>query len=191
SLTDLRGLTMRIPGLGGRAFERLGLVAQTIAGGEIYGALERGAIDATEWVGPYDDLRMGFHRVATTYHYPGWWEPSAGLSFYVNRQAWEALPSAYREALQSASDEANAWMLSAYDARNPSALSELLDAGVEAVPFPEDVLRAAAEASLDLMEEEASSDSRTRALLDSYRQFQQASDRWFGLAERTMAAAYG
>ena len=190
SLADLQALTMRIPGLGGRAMERLGVVAQTLAGGEIYGALERGAIDATEWVGPYDDEKMGFYRVVRTYHYPGWWEPSAGLSFYVNRAAWDGLPASYRAALETASGEVNAIMLSEYDALNPAALASLLDRGVEAVAFPPDVMAAAAQASRDLMDAQAD-DAHSRELLRSYRQFQAASDRWFGLAERTMAASYG
>ena len=190
SLADLRALTMRIPGLGGRAMEQLGVVAQTLPGGEIYGALERGAIDATEWVGPYDDEKMGFYRVVKTYHYPGWWEPAAGLSFYVNRAEWDRLPSGYREALQTASGEVNAIMLSEYDALNAPALASLLDRGVQAVPFPADVMAAAAEASRDLMDA-AADDAHSRELLRSYRDFQTASDRWFNLAERTMAQAYG
>ena len=188
SLEDLNGLTMRIPGLGGRAFERLGVIPQTLPGGEIYGALERGAIDATEWVGPYDDERMGFYRVVNTYHYPGWWEPSAALSFYVNRAAWDALPSGYQSALEVASEGANAWMLSAYDARNPAALATLLDRGVQTVPFPADVLEAAEASSRALMDEVAE-DGQTRELLASYRDFQAASSRWFGLAEQAMATS--
>lgn len=190
SLADLRALTMRIPGLGGRAMEQLGVVAQTLPGGEIYGALERGAIDATEWVGPYDDEKMGFYRVVKTYHYPGWWEPAAGLSFYVNRAEWDRLPPAYREALQTASGEVNAIMLSEYDALNAPALASLLDRGVQAVPFPPDVMAAAAAASRALMDA-AADDDHSRELLRSYRDFQTASDRWFNLAERTMAQAYG
>jgi TRAP-type mannitol/chloroaromatic compound transport system substrate-binding protein len=189
SLADLQSLTMRIPGLGAQVMERLGVVAQTIAGGEIYGALERGAIDATEWIGPYDDATMGFYRVATTYHYPGWWEPSASLSFYVNRSAWDGLPASYREALQTASAEANALTLSAYDGRNPAALAGLLDQGVQTVPFPADVMRAASEAAEDLLSETASgADGHYRALLTSYRDFQRVSERWFGTAELAMAA---
>ncbi|PAP77052.1 TRAP transporter substrate-binding protein [Rubrivirga marina] len=190
SLSDLRALTMRIPGLGGRAMEQLGVIAQTLPGGEIYGALERGAIDATEWVGPYDDEKMGFYRVVKTYHYPGWWEPSAGLSFYVNRSEWDRLPPSYREALQTASGEVNAIMLSEYDALNAPALASLLDRGVEAVPFPPDVMAAAAQASRALMDN-AADDAHSRELLQSYRDFQAATDRWFNLAERTMAQAYG
>ncbi len=189
SLADLRALTMRIPGLGGRAMEQLGVVAQTLAGGEIYGALERGAIDATEWVGPYDDEKMGFYRVVKTYHYPGWWEPAAALSFYVNRAAWNGLPSSYREALETASGEVNALMLSEYDALNPPAMASLLDRGVQALAFPPDVMAAAAEASRALMDD-AADDAHSRELLQSYRQFQSVSDRWFNLAERTMADSY-
>ncbi len=189
SLADLRALTMRIPGLGGRAMEALGVVAQTLPGGEIYGALERGAIDATEWVGPYDDEKMGFYRVVKTYHYPGWWEPSAGLSFYINRSEWDRLPPSYREALQTASGEVNAIMLSEYDALNAPALASLLARGVQAVPFPRDVMAAAADASRELMDA-AADDGHSRELLQSYRDFQAATDRWFTLAERTMAQAY-
>ena len=189
ALSDLQSLTMRIPGLGAQAMERLGAVPQTIAGGEIYGALERGAIDATEWIGPYDDEKMGFYRVARTYHYPGWWEPSASLSFYVNRAAWDGLPASYREALGAASAEANALTLSAYDGQNPAALGRLLERGVRAVPFPPDVMRAASAASADLLDETASgAGGHYRALLASYRGFQRASERWFGTAELAMAA---
>ena len=189
SLGDLQSLTMRIPGLGAQVMERLGAVPQTIAGGEIYGALERGAIDATEWIGPYDDETMGFYRVAKTYHYPGWWEPSASLSFYVNRGAWDGLPASYREALATAAEEANALTLSAYDGQNPAALLRLLERGVQTVPFPADVMRAAAAASEDLLDESASgAGAHYRALLTSYRDFQRAAEQWFGTAELAMAA---
>ena len=189
SLDDLRGLTMRIPGLGARVMEQLGAVAQTIPGGEIYGALERGAIDATEWVGPYDDESMGLYRVVKTYHYPGWWEPQASLSFYVNRAAYERLPSAYQEAVATAASETNALMQSEYDARNPAALGRLLERGVETVPFPDDVMAAASDASRALVADLAGgADAHTRDVLRSYRAFQSASERWFGTAELAMAS---
>ncbi len=190
SLSDLQGLKMRIPGLGGEVMERLGVIPQTIAGGEIYGALERGAIDATEWVGPFDDAKMGFARITTTYHYPGWWEPAAGLSFYVNRQAYDGLPATYREVLQTASGEVNALMQSEYDARNPAALQQLLADGVRTVPFPDEMMRAAATASREVVDEIASgAGAHYRALLASYRRFQVESARWFGTAELAMATA--
>ena len=188
-LADLRSLTMRIPGIGARVMEQLGVIAQTIAGGEIYGALERGAIDATEWVGPHDDETMGFYRIVRTYHYPGWWEPQASLSFYVNRAAYDGLPSGYREALASATTEVNARMVSEYDAKNPAALDRLVARGVETLPFPNDVMRAASEASRDLIDAEAATEGAAyREMLASYRDFQAASARWFSTAEQTMAA---
>ena len=189
SLNDMQSLKMRIPGLGARVMERLGVIAQTIPGGEIYGALERGAIDATEWVGPYDDESMGLHQIVKTYHYPGWWEPQASMSFYVNQTAYDRLPSTYQELLTSACDEVNAKMVSAYDAKNPAALARLIEGGVQTVPFPDDVMRAASREARALIDETAAdADSHYRELVASYRTFQQASDRWFGTAERTMAS---
>ncbi|GAB5534077.1 MAG: TRAP transporter substrate-binding protein [Rubricoccaceae bacterium] len=189
SVTDLQSLKMRIPGLGARVMERLGVIAQTIPGGEIYGALERGAIDATEWIGPYDDESMGFQQIVQTYHYPGWWEPQASLSFYINQAAYDGLPSGYQEILASACDEVNAKMVSAYDARNPAALGRLIDGGVQAVPFPGDVMQAASQEARALIDETAAgADDHYRELVASYRAFQQASDRWFGTAERTLAS---
>ena len=190
ALSDMQGLKMRIPGLGAGVMERLGVIAQSTPGGEIYGALERGAIDATEWVGPYDDSRMGFQGVVQTYHYPGWWEPSASLSFYVNEHAYSTLPQSYRAAIQSAAAEANAAMLQRYDAANPPALRELLAAGVQTVPFPPDVLRAAQAAATAFLDETASSaDADYREALASYRAFQRDSGRWLGTAELGMAQA--
>lgn len=188
SLADLRGLKMRIPGLGAQVMDRLGVTALTLPGGEIYQALERSTIDATEWIGPYDDEKLGFYKVARHYYYPGWWEPGAMLSFFINQAEWDALPSVYQEALVVASHEVNARMLAEYDARNPPALERLLGEGVELHPFPEDVMAAAYSASQDLFAETARGDAGYRDLLDGYRAFQQASDRWFGLAEHTYAS---
>jgi len=106
SLADLKGLKMRIPGIGGQIMARLGVVPQTLPGSDVYPALERGAIDAAEWVGPYDDEKLGFHRIARHYYYPGWWEGEAQLSFYVNQAAWRALPELYRQAFEAAAAEA-------------------------------------------------------------------------------------
>ncbi|HLT47452.1 MAG TPA: hypothetical protein VK002_09515 [Rubricoccaceae bacterium] len=183
SLADLRGLKMRIPGLGGEVMARLGALPQTIAGGEVYQALERGVVDAAEWIGPYDDERLGFQDVAQTYHYPGWWEPGAVLSFYVNQAEYDRLPDAYKLALEVASQEANARMLAEYDAKNPPALRRLVDGGVRLAPFPDDVMRAARDAARDLLEEGAGPGGY-RALLESYRRFQSDSDRYFASAER-------
>jgi TRAP-type mannitol/chloroaromatic compound transport system substrate-binding protein len=187
SLDDLRGLKMRIPGLGGEVMARLGALPQTIAGAEVHQALEQGTVDAAEYIGPYDDEKLGFHRVVQTYHYPGWWEPGALLSFYVSRAAYDGLPALYREALEAAALEANARMMAEYDAVNAPALDRLVAGGVRLVPFPDDVMRAASDAARDLLDGGAGSGGYG-ALLESYRRFQDASDRYFGSAERAYDA---
>ena len=187
SLQDLAGLKMRIPGLGGKVMDRLGVLVQNIPGGEIYPALERGAIDATEWVGPYDDQKLGFHQVVKHYHYPGWWEPGPALSFYVGAQAWQGLPGSYQAAVRAAAAEAGVKMLNAYDALNPPALQSLLEAGVQLQPFPDDVMRAARDASEALLAEEAAKSADFKAILEHWRAFRKASNAWLATAE----LAYG
>ncbi len=183
SVEDLKGLTMRIPGMGGRVMDRLGVTAQVLAGGDIYPALERGVIDATEWSGPYDDEKLGFYKVARYYYYPGWWEPGPNLSFYINQAAWDTLPSEYQAALAAAAAEANVDMMSAYDAKNPPALERLLAADVQLRRFSEDIMEAAAQASAELIAEDAAADPSYRAILASYDSFKDQSNRWFGTSE--------
>lgn len=184
---DLRGLKMRIPGLGGQVMSRLGVTVQVLAGGDIFPALERGAIDATEWVGPYDDEMLGFHKAAKYYYYPGWWEPGPSLSFYVNQTAWSALPKAYQAMFEAAAQEAALVMQARYDARNPAALERLVAAGVALRPFPPEVLVAAERATFELLAEEAAGDAGYRALYDSWRSARGPSFRWFGTAELAYA----
>ncbi len=186
-LGDLKGFKIRIPGLGGQVMDRLGATVQVLAGGDIYPALERGAIDATEWVGPYDDERLGFYKVAKYYYYPGWWEPGSNLSFYVNRDAWAKLPVLYQEIFASAAKEAAVGMQARYDVLNPPALSRLLQNGVQLRPFPDDLMQAAAAASRDLLEEESVKDATYRRVYEHWRQSRQESLRWFGTAELSYA----
>jgi TRAP-type mannitol/chloroaromatic compound transport system substrate-binding protein len=188
SLADLRGLKMRIPGMGGAVMERLGVATQTIAGGEIYTALERGAIDATDWVGPYDDEKLGFHKVAKVYHYPGWWEPGPSLSFYFHRQALDEIPAAYREILRAACAEAGVAMQTRYDARNPAALQRIRESGVDVRPFTDDLMAGARAASRALLEEEAARDPGYREIYDSWEAFRKASFAWFATAEQAYGA---
>lgn len=183
SLAELRGIKMRIPGLGGEVMSRLGVSVQVLAGGDIYPALERGAIDATEWVGPYDDEKLGFHKIARYYYYPGWWEPGPALSFYVNRGAWDQLPSGYKEAIEVASREASLSMMAEYDARNPPALSRLLAAGTQLRPFPLELMEAALRTSTELVEEQASADARYRTIHDEWKAWRREGYRWFGTAD--------
>jgi len=187
SRDDLRGLKMRIPGLGGRVMDRLGATVQVLAGGDIYPALERGAIDATEWVGPYDDEKLGFHKVAKYYYYPGWWEPGPALSFYVNRDAWDRLPGLYKEALEVAATEANVGMLASYDAKNPPALQRLLADGVQLRRFPDDLMEAAETAAFDLMAEQAAADATYDRVYQAYMKFRTDAYRWFATAELAYA----
>ncbi|ACY49516.1 TRAP transporter substrate-binding protein [Rhodothermus marinus] len=185
SLRDLRGLKMRIPGMGGRVMSEMGVTVQVLAGGEIYPALERGAIDAAEWAGPYDDEKLGFYQIAPYYYYPGWWEPGPALTFYVNRREWERLPSFYREVLWTAALEASQTMVARYDARNPAALQRLLQAGVQLRRFPDDVLREAARIAEELLGQEQ--DPLYRKIYEAYRKWRAQSYRWFGTTELAYA----
>lgn len=186
-VADLSGLKMRIPGLGGKVMSSLGVSVQNIAGGDIFTALERGAIDATEWVGPYDDEKLGFYKAAIHYQYPGWWEPGPNLSFYVGEAAWSALPAAYKEIFRSACLEASVRMQAKYDMRNPPALRRLLDAGVQLSPFPEDVMSAASEASVQLLEDLAAADPGYRKVYAHWKKARGDLFQWFGASELAYA----
>ena len=183
SLADLKGLKMRIPGLGGQILARLGVVPQTLAGGDIYPALERGAIDATEWVGPYDDEKLGFHKIAKHYYYPGWWEGGPQLSFYVNQKKWQELPAPYQAAFASAAAEANILMLAEYDAKNPLALQRLIKQGVKLHAFPQEMLVGARKIAFELYEEEAAKNPAFKRIYTEWNKFREASNQWFKLAE--------
>jgi len=185
SLQDLNGLSMRIPGLGGRVMDQLGVTVQQIPGGEIYPALERGAIDAAEWVGPYDDEKLGFNQVARYYYYPGWWEPSANLSFFVNQQAMQDLPSAYQAALEVAMAEANQYMLTRYDALNPPAFQRIVNSDIELRSFPQDMMDAAYTVSQDLLEQERTDPGFAR-VYDAFLSWRRESDDWIHTAEYEM-----
>jgi TRAP-type mannitol/chloroaromatic compound transport system substrate-binding protein len=183
TLADLRGLRMRIPALGGKVMDRLGASVQMLGGGDIYPALERGAIDATEWVGPYDDEKLGFYRVAKHYYYPGWWEPGPALTCLVSRAAWDLLPRDYQAAFAAAVEVATATMQRRYDEKNPAALQRLLAHGVELLPFSDEILRGAEQATASLLDDDAAHDGTYRKILEHWRAFRQRSYRWFGTAE--------
>ena len=184
---DLKGLKIRIPGLGGSVMDHLGATVQVLPGGEIYPALERGAIDATEWVGPYDDLKLGFHKVAKLYYYPGWWEPGPSLSYYVGTKAWAELPVEYQEIFTAAATESAVTMQTRYDQRNPGALREIEAAGVELRPFSDDVMAAAKQASTEVLEDLASKDPAYRAVYEVWSKARAEQFRWFGTAELAYA----
>ncbi len=187
SLADLKGLKIRIPGMGGKVMEALGAVPQTIAGGEIYPALERKTIDATDWVGPYDDEKLGFHKVAKNYYYPGWWEPGPNLSFFIHKKSFDELPAAYQEILSTACREAGMVMQMRYDHENPAALQRIVASGVTTRPFSEDLMTAAKDAAAQILEEQAAADPGYRKVYDHWKAFRKDSFKWFGLAELAYA----
>jgi TRAP-type mannitol/chloroaromatic compound transport system substrate-binding protein len=150
---DWKGLKLRIGGFGGLVMQKLGAVPQQIAAGDIYPSLEKGTIDAAEWVGPYDDEKLGFHRVAKYYYYPGWWEGQAMLSFFFNLQKYNELPKTYQTIIRTAATYANTIMQARYDMLNPAALRRLVQAGAILRPFSEEVLDACYRASNEVYAE--------------------------------------
>jgi TRAP-type mannitol/chloroaromatic compound transport system substrate-binding protein len=172
SLAELAGQRMRIPGIGGEIMARLGVTVQTLAAPEIYPALERGAIDAVEWVGPYDDERMELHEIAKNYYYPGWWEPGVTIGLLVNLDEFNALPPAYQEVLRSVCHETFCDRMAAYDAVNPAALERLVrDHGVVVSAYSEDIMEAAWRESTDYLQEVSSQNADFRRLYESYTAF--------------------
>ncbi|MCL6263105.1 TRAP transporter substrate-binding protein [Craterilacuibacter sp. RT1T] len=185
-LAGLKGLKMRIPGFGGEIMAKLGAIPQSIPGGDIYPALEKGTIDATEWVGPYDDEKLGFYKVAKFYYYPGFWEPGPNLSFYVNSKEWAKLPKEYQQAFEVASAEANLLMLAEYDAKNPQALVSLLQKGVKLKKYPADIMKAAHTEAFKLYEEEAAKNPAFAKIYGPWKKFRAMEHGWFNLAELGM-----
>ena len=183
SVADLKGLKMRIGGLGGQVLARLGVVAQQIAGAEVYQALERGTVDAAEWVGPYDDEKLAFNKVARYYYYPGWWEGGPQLSILVNAAKWETLPRHYKSALEVACAESNVDTLARYDALNPDALRRLVAGGTELRAFPRPVLEAAQKAAFELYGELAGKSRHFQQIYASWLKFRAGQFLWFRVAE--------
>ncbi|GGZ07799.1 TRAP transporter substrate-binding protein [Pseudoduganella plicata] len=186
SVADLKGTKMRVAGFAGRVLERLGVVPQQLAGGDIYPALEKGTIDAAEWVGPYDDEKLGFFKVAPFYYAPGWWEASASFSFYVNLKDWEKLPKEYQAALEVATYEAHVGMQAEYDVKNPTALARLLKNGVKLRNYPKDVMDACYRMSTTVMEEEAARNAKFKKIYEPWKRFRQDQNQWASVAEATM-----
>jgi TRAP-type mannitol/chloroaromatic compound transport system substrate-binding protein len=176
SLAELAGLRMRIPGIGGEIMSRLGVTVQVLAGSEIYPALERGAIDATEWVGPYDDEKLGLHNIAKHYYYPGWWEPGVTMGLLVNQEAFDELPVSYQEVLQTACADTATDRLAIYDREEPKAMARLTgEHGVTLHTYAPDILDAAWRESNAYLEEQAADDDAFRRVYDSWKVFRAVS----------------
>ena len=172
SIADLEGLKMRIPGIAGEVFNRAGGTAVNIAGGDLYTSLKTGVIDATEWVGPYNDLSMGFHEVAKYYYYPGWHEPGSTLEIIVNKDAFDALPEDLKQIVETAARAANQDMLDEYTARNNAALQQLIDEhGVQLKRLPDSVLKNFKEISDEVLQEMVAGDVAAEKIYASYKDF--------------------
>jgi TRAP-type mannitol/chloroaromatic compound transport system substrate-binding protein len=183
TVADLQGLKMRIGGFAGRVVQKLGVVPQQIAGGDIYPALEKGTIDAAEWVGPYDDEKLGFYKVAPHYYYPGWWESGPMLLAFVNLDKWNALPKSYQAILEHAGHYANNWMMAKYDKANPLALKKLLANGAKLHAFSQPIMEACFKAAKELHADVSKSNANFKKVYDSMTDFSNNSYQWFQVAE--------
>ena len=191
SLADLQGLKMRIAGLGGQILDRLGVTVQVLPGGEIFQALQSGAIDAAEWIGPYDDLKLNFHNAARYYYYPGWWEPGASAEVQINLQEWNALPEEYQEVIRYAAFAVNTIMLAQGDVKNPEALQTLLQKpDLELLPFPDDFMDAAESESFATFAALSAADSDFGFIFEHWNQYRTSVQTWHSLAEAAMMMRY-
>ena len=183
SVADLKGLKFRIAGTGALPLVKLGVVPQQIAGSDLYPALEKGTIDAAEWVGPYDDEKLGLYKVAKFYYYPGWWEGGAEVDLFVNIKAFNDLPKDYQAILESACHEANLNMLAKYDALNPPAMKRLLANGVKLLPFSDDIMAACYKATREVYEEIGGKNEKFKKIYEPWKQFRSEQVEWAGVAE--------
>lgn len=185
TVKDLEGLKMRIPGLGGEVLKRAGGTPVLLPGGEIFPSLQSGAIDATEWVGPYNDMAFGLHKAAKFYYYPGWHEPGTTLECFVNKEAFEKLPEDLQVIVRSAIRVANQDMLADFTAKNNRALEQLVnEQGVELRKFPDEVLKAIKDLSDQVVAEEAAKDPMSKKVFDSFIQFRDQSKKWHAVSEQ-------
>ncbi|NBT11184.1 MAG: ABC transporter substrate-binding protein [Betaproteobacteria bacterium] len=183
SAADFKGLKFRIGGFAGRVMERMGVVPQNIPGGEIYQALEKGTVDAAEWVGPYDDQKLGFNKVAPNYYYPGFWEGGPQLDFYVNTKAYDSLTPEYKAIIESAAAYAHVDMQAKYDARNPVALKQLVGSGTKLFRFPKDVMETAFKEAHALYSEVSARNPNFKKIYEDYARFRTDQNLWFRFAE--------
>ena len=183
TLEDIKGLKIRIAGIGGEILSRMGAIPQQIAGSDIYPSLEKGTIDAAEWVAPYDDEKLGFYKVAPHYYSPGWWEPGPAVHFYVNKAEWDKLPKEYQAAFRAASREAHIQMTAMYDHKNPQALARLLSQGVKLQNFSTEIMKKAYDVSRELYAEEAKQNPAWAKIYVEFEKYRKSQNAWFSVAE--------
>lgn len=183
TVDDLKGLKMRIPGLGGEILSKLGVLPQQIPAADIYPSLERGTIDAAEFVGPYDDEKLGFAKVAPYYYYPGWWEGGAMTHMFFNKAKWEELPKAYKAMAQTAAQAVNGDVTAKYDARNPAAIRRLVGANAQLRPFSQEILEASYEAANEVFDEISAKNVDFKKTIENIKAFRNEEYLWFQIAE--------
>src|SRR5436305_2537427 len=183
TVDDLKGLKFRIGGWAGKTLQKLGVVPQQIAGGDIYPALEKGTIDAAEWVGPYDDEKLGFYKVAQYYYYPGWWEGGTANHFMINLEKWNELPKNYQAIVTAAAGFANVEQTGRYDARNPAALKRLIGAGTQLRPFSQPIMEACLKASHEVNTETSAANPDYKKVWDAIQAFRTDEYLWWQVAE--------
>jgi len=186
SVDDLKGLKFRIAGYGGNVLGKLGVIPQLIGGADIYPALERGVIDGAEWVGPYDDEKLGFQRVAPYYYYPGWWEYSPSIDLMVNTKSYDELPATYKAILHSACTEGWHWMAARYDVLNPAALRRLIASGTQLRGFPRDVLNASYRAAQEFYVEVGEKNARFKRIHEKWDAYRIEQTQWLRVAEDSL-----
>ncbi len=180
---DFKGLKMRIGGWAGKTLQKLGVVPQQIAGGDIYPALEKGTLDACEWVGPYDDEKLGFYKVAKYYYYPGWWEGGPALHILINAGKYNSLPKQYQSILKAAAAYSNVEMSARYDSRNPTALKRLIANGTQLRPFSQEIMEACLKASNEVNKETAANNPSYKKVLANLEDFRNNEYLWWQVAE--------
>ncbi len=184
TIEDFKGLKMRLPGIGGKVLEKAGGAAVLVAGGEIYTSLERGVIDATEWIGPYHDYKMGFQKVAKYYYTPGWHEPGTQLEFFVNKEKFDALPKYLQAALEAASKKAQVWVLAEFDKQNGIYLDKLKAEGVQIKEFSKETLDILRGYTKEAIEDLVGDDPLSKEVYESYRTFQDKISKWSEVTEQ-------
>jgi TRAP-type mannitol/chloroaromatic compound transport system substrate-binding protein len=183
SLADIQGLKFRVGGFAGKVIERMGGVPQNIPAGEIYQALEKGTLDAAEWIGPYDDQKLGFNKVAPFYHYPAWWEGGPQLEFFINHKAYDALSAENKAIVEAAASFAHTEMQAKYDVKNPTALKQLVAAKTKVLPFPKDIMDRAFKESMGLYEELSAKNPNWKKIYGDLAKFRAEQNLWFRFTE--------
>jgi TRAP-type mannitol/chloroaromatic compound transport system substrate-binding protein len=183
TVADMKGLRFRIGGFAGKVLERMGVVPQNIPADEIYQALEQGRLDAAEWIGPYDDQKLGFNKVAPYYYYPAWWEGGPQMEFFINTRAYRALPTEYRAMIDAASAYAHLEVQAKYDARNPTALKQLVGSGTKVQPFPTAIMDRAYKESMALYAELSAKNPAWKKIYSDFSAFRKDQNLWFRFTE--------